>query len=41
MSFDNPFWISGCGLIALGLFRAGVLYVRLRQARKQEEGDAE
>ncbi|MDX2935444.1 hypothetical protein [Streptomyces ipomoeae] len=41
MSLTNPFFLSGLGLVLIGLIRAGALYVQVVRTRKQEGKDAE
>ncbi|MER6956655.1 MULTISPECIES: hypothetical protein [unclassified Streptomyces] len=41
MSFDNPFFLSGCALVVVGFVRAAVLYAQVVRERKQDGSDAE
>lgn len=41
MSLDNPFFLSGLGLVGVGLVRAALLYVQVVRERKHDGSDAE
>ncbi|MEI5526047.1 hypothetical protein WB401_25060 [Streptomyces brasiliscabiei] len=41
MSLDNPFFISGLAVVALGLLRAAFLYLQVARERRHEESDPE